>query len=99
MTKFKQYYVQMEAQHADLFYKFQEIHDGYKADKKTYSNDFHTVGQEVLDIIRDWDRRLCGGMERGVHSQYSNKLSEKFWSEVKKRFSHIELVGVKSNLG
>jgi hypothetical protein len=37
-------------------------------------------------------------MERGNNALYSSKVSEKYWAEIKKRFSHIELVGVKSNL-
>ena len=81
-----------------LFDQFQIIHDGYKLDRKQWSEQFHSIGQEVLDIMRSWERRLCSGMERGVNAQYSNKVSEKFWEEIKKRFSHIELVGVKSNL-
>lgn len=98
MVKYKTFYNQMETENEVMFNEFQKIHDGYKTDKKAFSKEFHEKGRDVLDVMRDWDRRLCGGMERGVHSQYSNKLSEKFWGEIKKRFSHIELVGVKSNL-
>lgn len=98
MTKYKAFYTQMEQTNAALFDAFQKIHDGYKSDRKKFSKDFHAVGTEILDIVRDWDRRLCAGMERGKNAVYSNKVSEKFWNEVKKRFSHIELVGVKSNL-
>jgi hypothetical protein len=98
MTKFKQYYQQMSEENAELFAKFQPIHDGYKQDRKQWSAQFHSVGQQVVDIMKEWEQRLCASMERGNHAVYSSKLAEKFWAEIKQRFSHIELVGVKSNL-
>ena len=98
MTKYKQYFQQMMTEHGDLFAAFKPIHDGYKLDRKAWSQQFHTQGQQVVDIIREFERRLCSGMERGQNALFSSKVSEKFWSEIKKEFSHIELVGVKSNL-
>jgi hypothetical protein len=98
MVKYKQYVQQMMTEHQAKFDAFKVVHDGYLADRKQWSQRFHAEGQELLDIIRDWDRRLCAGMERGKFANYSNKLSEKFWAEVKKYLSHIDLVGVKSSL-
>jgi hypothetical protein len=97
-VKYKQFFLEMSDQNEELFKRFDEIHSGYLQNRKTWSAKFHKIGQEVVDIIRDWERRLCSGMERGNNGVYSMKLAEKFWSEVKKRYSHIELVGVKSNL-
>jgi hypothetical protein len=98
MTKYKQYFQEMIDENQQLFTDFKEIHDGYKTDRKTWSKRFHEEGKKVVEIVRDWEQRLCSGMERGNNAVYSSKLSEKFWGEVKKLFSHIELVGVKSNL-
>jgi len=98
MTKYKQYFQQMVDENAALFAEFQPIHDGYKVDRKKWSKQFHSVGQQVVDIVHDYEQRLCAGMERGANAVYSQKLSEKFWAEVKNMYSHIELVGVKSNL-
>jgi hypothetical protein len=98
MTKYKQYYRDMIDQHQAEFDAFQPIHDGYKQDRKKWSKQFHTEGQNIIEIIREWEQRLCSGMERGQNAVYSSKVAEKFWEEIKKRFSHIELVGVKSNL-
>ena len=97
-SKYKQYYQQMSEENDQLLNEFQPIHDGYKIDRKKWSKQFHEKGKEVVDIMRDWEQRLCAGMERGNNAVYSVKLAEKFWAEAKKRFSHIELVGVKSNL-
>ncbi|CAN5285097.1 hypothetical protein BH10PAT2_BH10PAT2_1470 [soil metagenome] len=98
MTKYKQYFQQMVDENTELFAKFQPIHDGYKEDRKKWSQEFHQVGQQVVDVVHDWEHRLCSGMERGNNAVYSQKLSEKFWAEVKNIFPYIELVGVKSNL-
>ena len=98
MTKYRQYYLQMTEENAALFDQFQPIHDGYKQDRRAWSSQFHEVGGQVVEIMRDWEQRLCGSMERGKNAQYSARVAERFWAEIKKRFSHIELVGVKSNL-
>jgi hypothetical protein len=98
MVKYKQYFQEMMEQNAVEFAAFQKIHDGYKLDRKKWSTQFHSKGTKVVEIMRDWERRLCAGMERGNNAVYSAKLSEKFWGEIKKQFSHIELVGVKSSL-
>lgn len=95
MVKYKQYYQQMVDEHTELFAQFKQIHDEFVIDRETWSEQFNQVGQKVVDIIRVWDRRLCSAMNRGVYSSYSQQLSEKFWIEVKKHYSHIDLVGVK----
>lgn|SRR5690606_10348135 len=98
MTKYKQYYQHMMTENQELFDAFKQIHDGYQADRKQWSQRFHQEGQAVVDVIRDWERRLCAGMERGQNGVYSSKLAEKFWGEVKQYLPLIERVGVRSNL-
>lgn len=98
MPKYKQYVSEMFDKHHELFDTFQPIHDGYKTDRKAWSAKFHSEGAAVIALMREWEQRLCAGMERGKNALYSSKVAEKYWDEVKKRFSHIQLVGVKSNL-
>ncbi len=98
MTKYKQYFQQMMDENQELFSTFQPIHDGYRVDRKTWSTQFHTQGKAVVEVMRDWEQRLCSGMERGHNAVFSSKVSDKFWEEIKKTFPVIELVGVKSNL-
>lgn len=98
MIKYKQYFKDMITEHQAEFAAFKEVHDGYKADRKAWSQRFHSEGKVLVEIIRDWERRLCSGMEKGNNAVFSAKLAEKFWAEIKKEFSHIELVGVKSSL-
>ncbi len=73
---------------------FLRVHDNFKANRKQYSLEFNTEGKQVREIMEEWDKRLCTQMERGKNGVFSSKVSEKFWSEVKKDFPLIELVGV-----
>jgi len=95
MTKYAKFYQLMCEQHADILDKFDPIHAQFAKDQSN-PDEFHSVGLQALDIIRSWERRLCSGMERGQHAQYSANLAEKFWLLVKKRYSMIDLVGVKT---
>jgi len=98
MTKYKQYFQEMMDGNEELFSQFKVIHDGYQIDRKQWSARFHAAGQPVVEIMRDWERRLCSGMERGKNAAYSARLAEKFWSEIKNYLPLIEKVGVRSNL-
>jgi len=98
MTKYKQYFKEMWEENSEIVAGFQDIHDKYQVDRKTWSQRFHQEGQVVIEIIRDYERRLCSGMEKGKNSVYSARLAEKFWAEVKLHLPLIERVGVKSNL-
>lgn len=94
--KFKKYYTLMTDQNKDLFDKFEKIHNAYLINKEANEKEFHKVGLDVVDTIRFWERKLCSGMERGKNAVYSDKLADKFWNEVRTRFSHIDMVGLKS---
>ena len=94
-TKSSEYYQMMVTQNKALFDQFLQIHDRFKSEPVAVETEFHQVGQQVVDIVRDFDRRLCSAMGRGVYSTYSQKLSEKFWSLVRKDFDQIDLVGVR----
>lgn len=94
-AKYKKFYTLMWQKNGEKLKAFKEIHDAYVANATKHEEDFHAEGKKILDIIRDWERRLCSGMNRGQYAQYSQKLSEKFWDEVRKDFSEIDLVGVK----
>lgn len=86
----------MTEQNEALFNEFEKIHNNYLLDKDKHEAQFHKVGLEVVDTIRFWERKLCSGMERGNNGVYSDKLADKFWDEVRTRFSHIDLVGLKT---
>lgn len=95
--KYKQYVELMKEKNEAVFAAFQPIHDLYQSDPTKWEQEFHTKGLQVLDVIRDWERRLCYGTEKGRYASYSAKLAEKFWQEVRKDLPLIDQVGVKKS--
>lgn len=95
MTKYQDYYKQMVASHQQLFSDFKKINEQFALAPTQHEVEFQRLGQQVVDIIREFDRRLCSAMGRGAFSQYSQRLSEKFWALVRKNYSQIDMVGVK----
>jgi len=93
--KFKQYFEQMFADNKELFLHFKIIHDDYAKNRSKYQADFDREGKLVMDILKEWESRLCGHMEKGANATFSSKLADKFWAEVKKYYPYIDLVGVK----
>lgn len=93
-TKYREYYQRMVAENRQLFDEFLKINDAFKQDSVAHAAEFHQIGQRVVDKVRDFDRRLCSAMGRGVFSTYSQKLSEKFWDLVRQDFDQIDMVGV-----
>ena len=83
-------------QNTQLIESFDKIHAAHLINPQKHASEFHTVGLEVVDTVRFWERKLCAGMERGNNAVYSDKLADKFWSEVRTRFPQIDMVGVKS---
>lgn len=98
-TKYREYYEKMVSENRQLFDEFLKVNDLFKADPIKNAEQFHSLGQKVLDKVRDFDRRLCSAMGRGVFSTYSQKLSEKFWDLVRKDFDQIDMVGVRIKSG
>lgn len=94
MPKFKDYYQQMIDQNSKLFGNFLTVHDKFAKDKFAWQDEFHAQGKKIVGVVRDWERRLCSAMGKGQYSQYSHKLSEKFWNLVRSEFALIDLVGV-----
>ena len=96
MTKFAKYYQQMWEAHKQELSKFQDAHDAYKANQRSsdLKTQFDLIGKEARTIMEEWDARLCQQMEKGNNSVFSSKVSEKFWTEIKKDFPLVDLVGV-----
>jgi len=97
--KYKSFIDQMYKDHKACFASFKVIHDNFALDRKKWRKDFDKQGSSVLDIMRDYEHKLCSGMEKGKYASYSIQLSEKYWEEIKKQFKFIDLVGVESSLG
>ncbi|MDQ5951551.1 MAG: hypothetical protein QG639_832 [Patescibacteria group bacterium] len=92
--KYKHYYNLMLTNNTELFETFSKIHQEFSTNPEKWADQFHSVGRDVKDVMRDWERRLCSGTEKGTYAQYSSKLAEKFWGEIKKNFPLIDEVGL-----
>lgn len=94
MTKHEKYYVEMIEANQEIFNKFIDLHDKYSKEPNKWQNEFNTQGKKVVEIIRDWERRLCGHSEKGQYAKFSDKLADKFWNIVRTDFPKIDFVGV-----
>lgn len=94
-TKYTSIIKEMYSHHADLLADFDKLHTDYESNQKKYQKMFNQMGEKVMDVMRFYERQLCGKSERSGMGVYSSKLAEKFWAEVKKRYSMIDFVGAK----
>lgn len=97
MQRYQEYYQKMIDENQALFTKFFDLHDRYVLEPKTNQNEFNTVGREILDVVENYERRLCGNSERGQYGKFSGKLAEKFRGLLRKDFPKIDFIGVKLN--
>ena len=94
MVKYKEVVQEMLEKNKSLFDKFQKVHDKFALDPKTYRNKFNREGKKVVDIIREYEDKLCAGSEKGQFSKYSANLAQKFQEEIRHHFPKIDHVGV-----
>ena len=94
-AKYQLYYQKMIDENRSLFDNFARIHQLFEKDQDLNADNFHQLGKAVLEVVREYDRRLCAAMGRGVYSIYSDKLSQKFWDLAREDFPKIDMVGVK----
>lgn len=78
----------------ELFDEFKPIHDAYVLNPAANQAKYNTIGSDVMDVIRDYERRLCAKMGGGMYSKFSANLSEKFMEEIKAIFPKIHFIGV-----
>ena len=95
VTKHEEYYQRMIDENSQIFNDFMELHDKYMKDPASYQAKYNAMGEEVVSIIRDWERKLCSHSERGQYGKFSANLADKFWSLVRKDYPKIDFVGVK----
>ena len=79
----------------DIFSRFFVIHDRYAGDPRNAQDEFNSLGHDIVEIIREYERKLCSNSERGQYGKFSSNLSEKFWDEIRKDFPKIDFVGVR----
>ncbi len=96
MTRYKEYLLKMINENKELFDKFKILHDDYSLNPDKMQDAFNNEGEKILEIVRDYENRLCANQERGMYNKFSANLAEKFQKEVKKVFPLIDHVGLKA---
>lgn len=94
MPKYKEYVKRMLDVHREVFDKFQKLHDAYALDEDKLQDKYNQEGVKVLEIINEWENKLCSQSEKGGYSQFTPKLAEKFRAEVKRKFPMIDHIGI-----
>lgn len=79
----------------ELFDEFKIIHDKYTLSSNGLQKEFNSQGEKVLEVIREYENRLCANTERGMYNKFSAGLAQKFQDEVRKHFPMIDHVGLK----
>ena len=94
MTKYKEYYQRMVDANVKLFDDFTTLHNRYRLDMGNLQIEFNKLGEKVMDVIREWEQKLCSQSEKGGYSKFTGNLSEKFMDEVRIHFPLIDRVGI-----
>lgn len=82
----------MLEENQDLFNEFKALEERFSTDRDSVSEEFNTVGNKVLRVIRRYEDELCSKSEGGKYGKFSANLSEKFQQEVHGYFKHISSV-------
>lgn len=93
MTKSEEFFQRMLQLNQDQFAVFEKIHADYLKNPDLYQKEFNQIGADTMDIIRDWENRLCGKSESTQYGKFSSSLADKFWSLVRAKFPKIDYVG------
>ena len=94
LPKYKEFFQMMLTQNKEDFDAFKKVHDAFIKDPEKWKDQFNRLGSDILDIIRDYENRLCRQSDNAGNSKYTTALSEKFQAEVKSQFPKISSVGI-----
>lgn len=84
----------MMQENRDLFLDFKEVHDKFVEDD-SQKEEFNKKGAQVVEIIREYERKLTSQTDKGQYSKFSTGLSDKFWDQIRSFLPRIDFVGVK----
>src|SRR3989344_4998605 len=93
-TKYKEYYDRMIQVNQSVFDVFNKLYNEYIKDQDRLQERYNSEGKKVLEIIREWENKLCSQTEKAGFGNYATNLSEKFMSEVRKTYPLIDYIGV-----
>jgi hypothetical protein len=93
MTQYQKFFQLMLDENKELFEQFQSIHEAYVLNPQLNQEKFNSIGRDVLDVIREYERKLCGNMNSGKYGAFSSNLSQKFWDHIRKVYRKIDFIG------
>lgn len=93
MTKYQEYFKKMIDENKEAFTRFRVLHDRYALDQDGLQEEFNTKGKEILNIINEYENRLCKNSEK-TYSMFTGKLAEKFREVIRKEFPMIDYIGI-----
>ena len=73
MTKYQKIFKEMLKKHQELFKSFEEVHAQYALDPDMWQEQFNTEGEAVLEVIRDYEDRLCSRSQGSGYASFSEK--------------------------
>jgi len=93
-AKYLEIFNEMVSKYEKEFDAFQELHDKYETNPAKWQKEFNEEGAKIMEIVRDYENRLCGHMENTNNATYSANLAEKFRSEIKRYLPKLDMIGV-----
>jgi hypothetical protein len=94
-TKYKEYFDRMRQVNKEAFDNFKILHDKYALNPNELQEKFNKEGEKILNILREWENKLCMQSEKAGYGSYTSNLAEKFQEEVRKHFPEIVNIGLK----
>ena len=96
-AKYKEYFDLMLQNNKELFENFKDIHDHYVMEPAKYQKTFNDYGKEILEVVQEYENRLCSKSEGAGFGAYSTKLADKFREEVKRYIPKINSIGLETS--
>lgn len=84
----------MVGENKETFEKFTKVHLEYSQDPDSHQDKFNKEGEKIMEIIHEWEDRLCKQSEKAGFGNYTGPLAEKFQAEVKSHFPLIDYIGI-----
>jgi len=98
-AKYLEIFNEMVEKYEKEFDAFQILHDKYENDPQKWQGDFNKEGIKIMEIVHEYEDRLCGHMENTNNATYSANLSEKFRNEIKRYLPKLDMIGVVISFG
>lgn len=98
-AKYLEIFNEMVSKYEKEFDAFQELHDKYEKNPQKWQAEFNSEGIKIMEIVFEYENRLCGHMENTNNATYSANLSEKFRNEIKRYLPKLDMIGVVVSYG